>query len=701
MKPFRIILFVVFLIFTEVFYLTAQTINILQLQDQRIEATVLIKKFNSNFSVPTRKNLLKALANLGDTSSIVINEIAATFSLYNDDSLKMIAAFALGQLPCESSRILLQKELQNTNNSSIVISKIIDALGKIGDSQNLSQLCNSINDKNSLICQNIALSIGRFYKRGIKTTESVRCLKKLFTLQNDSINYFVAYAFSLLRDKPLLKECESEIVSLIYSGQYEIRMWAYQSLGYILTEKYLLKIIKELNYEKVWQVKVNMINAISLIPKDLLSNNPELTSKIAEALIRESKNPNYNLKLASIRTIGNIFSSITHKELKGQLLRFLLEKLREETNDYLKGETILTLSRIFKDGVKDTLFKLFQTSNVIIKYYVLISLQFMESFDLLETSTQLVSDFINTQKDLSITKEIAIPASLSKLYGGYLELLNAIKGKIAVPSQNKLRLIFMEFLSSKDPYLVDICLSALADSIFLNSRNETELVLQYDFNELKYPEDRDVIILMVKEFISQFSDKFLPLLRKAISFNDFDICRMIEQSSYRYLIQSPEDCSEKILIDTNRLRTLLEGNYTATLQTRYGNIKICLLNKEAPFTVLNFIELSKKGFYDNTIFHRVVPNFVIQGGDPRGNGYGGPPYFIRSEFNDLNFKRGAVGMASDGKDTEGSQFFIMHSPHYHLDGKYTLFGFVEEGEDVLDNIGQGDTLISVKVTYDK
>lgn len=702
MKSYTLIIFLAaLLLLSETsHYLPAQSIDILQLQDQRVEATTLIEKFKSDLFTTDRKILLRALANLGDTSSIVINEINSTFISDYNDSLKTIAAFALGQLPCMLSRNLLEEKLQITT-SNIVLSKIIDALGKIGNAQDLSKVCNVVNNKDPLVCQSVALSIGRFYKRGIKSPESITCLKKLFTLQNDSINYFIAYAFSLLRDKSLVKNCQTEIVSLTRSNQYETRMWAYQALGYLLTEEHLTSIIKALRSENIWQVKVNMINALNLTSKDLLLNNPDLTLEIAEALIREAENPNYNLRLASIKAISNIFSPFNYNYLKERLFQFLLEHLKTEKNDYIKGETIFALSRIFKDEVKDILFKLYLTSNITVKYYILISLQFMESIDVLETATKLVSDYVNTQNELFISKEVAIPYPLNKLYGGYLELLNAIKEKISPQSQNKVRLIFTEFLSSKDPYLVDVCLNALKDSLFLNNRSETELVLQYDFNELKYPEDRDVIILMVKEFINHPSDRFLPLIQKAISFNDFDICKIVEQSNYKYIIQSPQDCSNKPIADTNKLRTILTTNYTAILQTQYGPIKIRLLSKEAPFTVLNFIELAKKGNYNNTIFHRVVPNFVIQGGDPRGNGYGGPPYFIRSEFNDLNFNRGAVGMASDGKDTEGSQFFIMHSPYYHLDGKYTLFGFVEEGINVVDSIGQGDTLISVTIDYDK
>ena len=700
MKLYKITFFATLLLTFPNIYLVAQNINILQLQNQRIEATVLIEKFNSDLSLEDRKNLIKALANLGDTSSNVINEIASIFNKYNDDSLKMLAAFALGQLPCESSRLLLQKELQNTNNSTIVLAKVIDAIGKIGNNQDLFHLCNYINN-NSLICQSKALSIGRFYKRGIKSHQSVICLKKLFDLHNDSLNYYIAYALSTLRDKSFLEECEHEIISLISSEQYETRMWAFQSLGYIITAGHLAEIIELLDFEKVWQVKVNMINAVNLTPKDLILNNHTLAYKVAEALMKESNNPNYHIRLTSIKVIGNLFSNLDDIFLKEELFKFLLRRIEIETNDYIKGETIIALSRIIKDEFKEILLNLFQTSNITIKYYILNSLQFMENLDILETSTQLVSDYINSQNELLIIKENTIPQSLSKLFAGYLELLNAIKGKTPSQATNKIRLIFLEFLSSKDPNLVDICLNALDDSLFLNTRYETELVLQYEFEELNYPEDRDVIILMVKEFISQFSDKFIPLLKKAISFNDYDICKLIEQSSYKNFLQYNGSCSERISIDTNRLRTILENNYTAILYTRKGNIKIRLLNKKAPFTVLNFIELSKKGFYNNTIFHRVVPNFVIQGGDPRGNGYGGPTYYIRSEFNELSFNRGTVGMASDGKDTEGSQFFIMHSPYYHLDGKYTLFGYIEDGENVVDSIEQGDTLISVTINYDK
>ncbi|MCY7360590.1 MAG: peptidylprolyl isomerase [Ignavibacteria bacterium] len=132
-----------------------------------------------------------------------------------------------------------------------------------------------------------------------------------------------------------------------------------------------------------------------------------------------------------------------------------------------------------------------------------------------------------------------------------------------------------------------------------------------------------------------------------------------------------------------------------TVQTNKGDIKIELLPEVAPFTVMNFLKLSENNFYDNTVFHRVVSNFLIQGGDPTGTGFGGPGFSIRSEFSPLSYETGMVGMASSGKDTEGSQFFITHSATPHLDGRYTIFGKVTDGMDVADEIMIGDFIIDV------
>lgn len=133
----------------------------------------------------------------------------------------------------------------------------------------------------------------------------------------------------------------------------------------------------------------------------------------------------------------------------------------------------------------------------------------------------------------------------------------------------------------------------------------------------------------------------------------------------------------------------------ATIHTVRGPLHLELYATDAPITVWNFLSLARSGYYRNTRFHRVVPNFVAQDGDPRDDGNGGPGYSIRDEMNRRRYERGAVGMALSGPDTGGSQYFITHSPQPHLDGHYTVFARLIRGYDVLDRIVQGDVITRV------
>jgi cyclophilin family peptidyl-prolyl cis-trans isomerase/HEAT repeat protein len=135
---------------------------------------------------------------------------------------------------------------------------------------------------------------------------------------------------------------------------------------------------------------------------------------------------------------------------------------------------------------------------------------------------------------------------------------------------------------------------------------------------------------------------------------------------------------------------------SVAISTTHGDIVLELAAADAPLTVLNFLGLVERGYYDGTRWHRVVPNFVIQDGDPRGDGSGGPGYAIRDEINERRYLRGTLGMALAGPDTGGSQFFITHSPQPHLDGGYTIFGRVASGLDAVDAVVQEEPLLGVR-----
>ena len=169
-----------------------------------------------------------------------------------------------------------------------------------------------------------------------------------------------------------------------------------------------------------------------------------------------------------------------------------------------------------------------------------------------------------------------------------------------------------------------------------------------------------------------------------------------------YDIESPPVPEEKKAIKAMnwaQLDKLTDGT-KVTMATSRGDIQMELYPERAPASVVNFIQLAEEGFYNGKPFHRVVPNFVIQSGCPRGDGYGSLDFTIRSELADAYYdSEGYLGMASAGPHTEGTQFFITHSPSPHLDGRYTIFGKVTSGMDVVHHIGMGDTITAINITY--
>lgn len=155
------------------------------------------------------------------------------------------------------------------------------------------------------------------------------------------------------------------------------------------------------------------------------------------------------------------------------------------------------------------------------------------------------------------------------------------------------------------------------------------------------------------------------------------------------------DAPPALTVDTKK-------KYTATIKTSKGDIVVDLFPAEAPMTVNNFVFLAREGFYNGTKFHRVIADFMIQGGDPTGTGSGGPGYRFADETSGNPHKHGtgSLSMANAGPNTNGSQFFITHAPQSHLNGKHTVFGQVRSGQDIVDRVQKNDTIESVTITED-
>lgn len=201
-----------------------------------------------------------------------------------------------------------------------------------------------------------------------------------------------------------------------------------------------------------------------------------------------------------------------------------------------------------------------------------------------------------------------------------------------------------------------------------------------------------------KKLITDFS--FLHAARKKLSLpRDVEAIEPLE-AAIAYFENRPKAPTPKNQfnhpIDWALVKTIRQLQQVA-IQTPHGEIVLRLLVNEAPGSVANFVQLASRGYFNNKFVHRVVPNFVIQTGCHRGDGFGSEDYSIRSEFSAQRYETGSVGMASAGKDTEGTQWFITHSPTPHLDGRYTIFAKVEKGMEAVYQLGVGDPIRSVTV----
>lgn len=673
--------------------------KILELRDTR-NATK-IQEIEVTGNTPAQISALIALANIADSNSVpYINSVLQNS---NDNDIKAAAYFTLGHINSASSRNLLFSLLTAETNSEL-LEWIILSIAKISYENTLATILGLCADKPELWSA-AAKAIGQFGVRKIKSERSLPWLSEILKKSSDHVVLnSISFAFFRAGDKTSLAPFKEDLMRLASFPDENTRIWAYTSLGKLQDASLVDFLIEFFEYDANWKARVSIANALGNQVIDL--NSPE-TGKIADALLRSAAlDGSAHVSIAALQSLGRLFAkSDTHNpiiiKIKQDIQPIITEVLVKPVEPQVKTEAIKTYAKIFKDEVKDELLALFSSAaGYDIKSAIVSSFGFMEQPMVYKELRDSISADIMRYNAIHPNKDGSMIGSpdLAKVYKAFVEALTSLDDKLDAENKNIIRLILSEFSASKNAAITDICLGALQDSIYLQYRDETCQIMMFDYNTFVHPKDKDVMLLYIQAWDVMKYGGAGDLLKKNLKHMDYDIAKASADA-----MRSITGIDHTAEITAAKYKTDFDWTYIdnlsdkkiAVIKTSRGIIKIELLPNFAPFTVQNFVKLAESGFYNNTIFHRVVPNFVIQGGDPTGTGYGGPPYSIRSEITHLPFDAYSVGMASSGKDTEGSQFFITHSPQPHLDSKYTLFGNVIEGFDAVDKIQIGDIIESV------
>jgi len=281
-----------------------------------------------------------------------------------------------------------------------------------------------------------------------------------------------------------------------------------------------------------------------------------------------------------------------------------------------------------------------------------------------------------------------------QVVAGVLPALARARGSAALP-------MLLKYVEDSDAGVREAAVESLA---VLESKSDRPFTGAFAraFDASIGDDDIGARLSVVGAVANSVGEESRALLRRIA---DTDPSRVVKQRALSALSegQAPPDPQAIRLPEARRLVSIYEPTETASFSpqvviwTRHGRIEMSLDMVDTPLTSMSFVRLAQSGFLNGLSFHRVVPGFVVQGGDPRGDGSGGPGFTIRCEYNPRPYGRGAVGMALAGKDTGGSQFFIALEPQPHLDGAYTQFAQVLSGMDVVDKIRPGDVIERIEV----
>ncbi len=594
-----------------------------------------------------RKEVVIGLANVQEGAMIPFLEDV----LKDDDaSVASAAAYAIGQTGNESGALALRTLLENPDSvwlrdDGFLYSRVLEALGRCGKEIDLDYVIFK-HDELTVPHTDEALqtAIYRFGLKGISNTNSQS--RSAAALTSEEIPAAMMAANSLGR----LAKADTNVIREKVLPQMEnireplVRMMAVRALRHLPgaeSEPVLLPIA--LDEQEDYRTRVNA----------LYSWTPQPDTNLVEKVAPLVKSKNTQVAVAAASMLRAMAEGVDQGKLA--------ELNREVDNPRVKAE-------LYRWALKET------ERTRELKWGATVRKEIVEAFNA-ATDNYYKKDLLlalsEVWAEFEFLKEQALQGSHATLRSGGMEAVMTIfvRDSLQFPPAKRLEFLKSALLEE------DAAVMAIAGD-FLRAGAADYRGLTEDTEFLKTAMDKLELPLEIETYLS---------LQKAIW--------EFEEAEHR--VRHWQEYNHPIDWDLCRG---LSTDASATLKTSKGDIKIKLFVDEMPGTVVNFVELVLDDYFDGKYFHRVVPNFVAQAGCPRGDGYGGYPTTVRSEWPDLRYETGSVGMASAGKDTEGSQIFITHSPTPHLDGRYSVFAKVVAGMDVVEAIEVGDQIEDVVLT---
>jgi len=655
--------------------------RIIQLEDERNlngdELTGLLK----HRSAAVRGRAALAIGRIGDKRGT--DALIAMLEHEESEPARAMAAFALGEMEDARAVSSLMAIVEREKEAPSVRASAVEALGKIAGVQaNADALGNTAVERinQTLIAQLpdsqatlehkqlTSLTIAALMR--IRLTASVEPLTRLLKSNGAGIRAQSANALARLRQP--IGDAVPDLIGALNDGDVNVRANAARALGVSKDARAVEPLIKLLNDEGE-QAKVNTVRALAAFNDNravepLLALGKTLLGRWPKT--QPARAPQVNLLLEVSTALGAI-----KDERAGPFLR----QLRTMGGVGASPEVEIAVARL---GEKE-FFASFNGGSLPQGDWRRVANLASALGELRTEKAQNLLSLLLAESDHGKLDVRALPATLRALAKFKpARMPNILRQQASLRDVGVRATVASLLGDSQSDENFDALINVFAQSR-TDSENDAKLAALSSLSKYKSPQ-------AIETVKSALADRDHLVRRHAV-----DLLKQMGAGDFSDRIGVVHTGHGKLFYQ--RVVARLDRKVTATVHTAKGRIRIELFPQDAPITVDSFITLARRGFFNGVTFHRVVPNFVIQGGDPRGDGEGGPGYQIRCEINTRPYVRGAVGMALSGKDTGGSQFFITHSPQPHLDGGYTVFGQVVAGMDVVDRIARGDVIRRVEI----